>query len=138
VTSYDDHEGKSIGISHFFEPFYHLPEGKSTSSHHTLSELYSHLQEEGLHNVKFCEGADDDDEETVCFRHNTLKKLQRKSPFQQKGTARGKSPFKKMKEEKTKAPTPTKRRRRKEDGQGDGGKSPKSQKKRRSAFRKEL
>lgn len=63
VTSYDDHEGKSIGISHFFEPFYHITGDRSKSSHHTLSEYYSHIREDGLNTVELC-----DENEIICFR----------------------------------------------------------------------
>lgn len=86
VTSYDDEEGKSIGISHFYEPFYHIPGDTSKSFHHTLSEYYSHIREDGVNTVELC-----DEGEFICFHPPNIKKQKKpRKPRKDRGKMKGK------------------------------------------------
>jgi len=64
VTSTPDHEGKSIGVNKFFEPFYNRLGFKTTTNRLQRNRYYAHLYPEG--NVMPCS------EDDVCFLSDGL------------------------------------------------------------------
>ena len=67
VTSYDDPDGKSIGVNYFYEPYYHRPGYECTHPNMQFNRHYSHVAHSSsgdLNNVDLCAS------KYICFKNS--------------------------------------------------------------------